>query len=263
MSALQRFKLILEFDGGPFVGWQRQDNGRSVQAAVEAAALAFSGCIATAHAAGRTDAGVHARALPVHLDLPDRFDPSTVRDAMNFHLKPDPIAVLACEMVGPDFHARFSCTGRRYLYRIVNRRAPLALEAGRAWRVGPPLDEGAMGRAASRLCGRHDFTTFRAVSCQAASAVKTLSALLVRRTGDLIEAEASAPSFLQHQVRSMVGTLVEVGLGRWREDEVTRALEKRDRAACGRVAPPEGLYFLGADYASQPKTASASDVAAV
>jgi tRNA pseudouridine38-40 synthase len=263
VTGLQRFKLVLEFDGGPFVGWQRQENGPSVQAAVETAALAFSGREARAHAAGRTDAGVHARALPVHLDLPGRFDAATVREAMNFHLKPDPIAVVDCAAVGDDFHARFSCTGRRYLYRIVNRRAPLALDAGRAWRIGPALDADAMARAAARLRGRHDFTTFRALSCQAASPVKTLTALLVRRSGEVVEAEAAAPSFLQHQVRSMVGTLVEVGLGRWREDDVAAALARRDRAACGRVAPPEGLYFAGADYPNSANTASASEVAVV
>lgn len=263
MSGVRRYKLVLEFDGGPFVGWQRQENGPSVQAAVERAALAFSGRPATAHAAGRTDAGVHACAMPIHLDLPDRFDAATVREAMNFHLKPDPIAILACEVATDDFHARFSCTGRRYLYRIINRRAPLALYAGRAWRVGPPLDDAAMARAAALLCGRRDFTTFRALSCQAQSPIKTLTSFLVRRDGEEVSATASAPSFLQHQVRSMVGTLVEVGLGRWREEDVSTALERRDRAACGRVAPPEGLYFAGADYPNQPNTASASEVAVV
>ena len=263
MSATRRFKLILEFDGGPFVGWQRQDNGPSVQAAIERAALAFSGAETVAHAAGRTDAGVHALAMPIHLDLPERFDALTVREAMNFHLKPDPIAVTAAEAVADDFHARFSCTARSYVYRISNRRAPLALDAGRAWRIGPELDSDAMARAAARLVGRRDFTTFRALACQSASPIKTLSTFEIRRDGEDVRAFASAPSFLHHQVRSMVGTLVEVGLGRWREEDVTRALDAKDRARCGRVAPPHGLYFQHADYTKTPSTLSASDVTAV
>ena len=248
MTDLRRFKLVLEYDGGPFVGWQRQDNGQSVQGAIEAAALGFCGLSCVAAAAGRTDAGVHALAMPVHLDLPARFDADTVRDALNFHLKPHPIAVIEASEAPPDFHARFSATGRRYLYRIVNRRAPLALDAGRAWRIGPRLDEAAMQSAAAFLVGRHDFTTFRAAQCQSASPVKTLSGLSVTRDADDVEVRAAAPSFLHHQVRSMVGTLCEVGLGRWRVDDVRLALAAADRAQCGPVAPPEGLYFVAADY---------------
>jgi len=248
VTDIRRFKLILEYDGRPFVGWQRQDNGPSVQGSLEDAAFRFSGIRCAAVAAGRTDAGVHALAMPVHVDLPARFDADTVRNALNFYLKPLPIAVIeACETPA-DFHARFSAKARRYLYRIVNRRAPLTLDAGRAWRIGPPLDVCAMQAAAERLVGRHDFTTFRAVHCQSASPVKTLSTLGVARRGDHVEFSAAAPSFLHHQVRSMVGTICEVGLGRWRVDEVRLALEARDRARCGPVAPPDGLYFVAAVY---------------
>jgi tRNA pseudouridine38-40 synthase len=262
VSGLIRFKLIVEYDGRPFVGWQRQDNGPSVQGALETAALAFSGTQTTAHAAGRTDAGVHALAMPVHVDLPERFDADTVRDALNHHMRPAPVAALSAERVDPTFHARFSCTARHYLYCIVNRRAPLALEAGRAWRIGPPLDHEAMARAAARLVGRHDFTTFRAANCQAASPVKTLTRLSVERRGERIDVAASAPSFLHHQVRSMVGTLVEVGCGRWSEADVSAALARADRAACGRVAPADGLYFVRGDYDKALYNESASDVAA-
>jgi tRNA pseudouridine38-40 synthase len=250
VSETQRFKLILEYDGGPFVGWQRQDNGPSVQGALEEAAFRFCGVRPTAAAAGRTDAGVHALAMPAHLDLPARFDSGTVRDALNFHLKPAPVAVLEASLAAADFHARFSAVARRYLYVIVNRRSPLTLDAGRAFRVGPALDHNKMAEAAQRLVGRHDFTTFRAAHCQSASPVKTLSSLEVTRAGDRVEIRATAPSFLHHQVRSMAGTLVEAGLGRRSVEEVSAALAAHDRAACGPVAPPEGLYFVGADYGS-------------
>jgi tRNA pseudouridine38-40 synthase len=247
---MRRFKLILEYDGGPFVGWQRQENGPSVQAAIEEAAHAFCGHLPTAHAAGRTDAGVHALAMTAHIDLPIEHPAETVRDALNYHLKPRPIAVLAAEEASTDFHARFSAKARHYLYRIVNRRAPLALDEGRAWHVAGPLDEGAMQEAASSLPGQHDFSTFRAAQCQSASPVKTLSALSVRRDGDIVSIEASAPSFLHHQVRSIVGTLAQVGLGRWRPQDVKAALDARSRDACGPVAPAHGLYFVKADYDS-------------
>lgn len=262
MTELRRFKLTLEFDGGPFVGWQRQDNGPSVQGALEHAALKLCGLECAAHAAGRTDAGVHAIAMPAHIDLPSRFDAETVRDALNYHLKPNPIAIIDAQEAPQDFHARFSAEARHYLYKIVNRRAPLALESGRAWRIGPALDAEAMNRAAAHLLGRHDFTTFRSAHCQSASPVKTLSALAVARSGAHIEARASAPSFLQHQVRSMVGSLVEVGLGRWRADDLGTALAARNRARCGPAAPPEGLYFLKADYKNSLIAPSASAAAA-
>lgn len=248
MSGLQRYKLIVEFDGTPFVGWQRQENGLSIQAAIEAAAAAFSGTAPTAFAAGRTDAGVHAIAMPVQIEIPARFRPDRVRDALNAHLRPLPIAVLSAEPVAPDFHVRHSARMRHYLYRIVNRRAPAALDSGRAWRIAPTIDVAAMQAAASELVGKHDFTTFRAAQCQAASPIKTLSMLAVTRSGDVIETRASAPSFLHHQVRSMLGTIVEAGLGRRSPADVRAALDARDRSLCGQVAPAGGLYFAGADY---------------
>lgn len=245
---MPRYKLILEFDGGPFVGWQRQDNGVSVQAALEEAAFRFSGERVTAYAAGRTDAGVHALAMPAHFDLEKDADPGEVRDAINHHLKPAPIAVLSAARVADDFHTRHSATRRHYRYRLINRRAPLTLEAGRAWRLSPPLDAAAMHEAAQALVGKHDFTTFRASTCQATTAVKTLLAISASRQGEEIRIETSARSFLHHQVRSMVGSLVEVGLGRWSADDFADAFRARDRRRCGQVAPAEGLYFLGADY---------------
>lgn len=247
---MRRFKLIIEYDGGPFVGWQKQDNGPSVQAAIEDAALAFCGETTTAHAAGRTDAGVHALAMTAHFDLPTDHAADTVRDAMNAYLRPRPISVLAAEETDSDFHARFSAKARHYLYRIVNRRSPAALEAGRVWQVPGALDERAMQAAAAALVGKHDFSTFRSIKCQSASPVKTLSALTVQRDGESVVVAASAPSFLHHQVRSMVGSLVQVGLGRWREGDLRAALEARDRSACGPVAPAHGLYFARADYES-------------
>jgi tRNA pseudouridine38-40 synthase len=240
--------LIVEFDGAPFVGWQRQENGLSIQEAIENAALAFAGVSTTAFAAGRTDAGVHALAMPVQLELPERFRPSVVRDALNAHLRPAPIAVLSAEAVDAAFHVRHSAKMRRYVYRIVNRRAPTALDAGRAWHVAPRIDPALMQAAADMLIGRHDFTTFRAVQCQSASPVKTLTAFAVSVQGDVVEARASAPSFLHRQVRSMVGAVVQAGLKRRTPDDVRAALEARDRSLCGPVAPAFGLYFAGADY---------------
>jgi tRNA pseudouridine38-40 synthase len=243
-----RWKLILEWDGTPFMGWQRQDHGPSVQATLERAVLAMTHEAATAFAAGRTDAGVHALAMAAHVDIAKPLTPHRLREGLNALLRPDPVAVLAAEPVADDWHARFSCIGRRYLYRIANRRAPLTIDAGRAWRIGPPLDLAAMREGASFLVGRHDFTTFRSVHCQSDSPVKTLDALTVERQEDEIHIRAEARSFLHHQVRSMVGCLALVGLGRWRPEQVREALDARDRAALGLNAPSEGLYFVEALY---------------
>lgn len=245
---MPRYKLVLEYDGTPFVGWQIQDNGPSVQGTLTAALTAFCGDAVTVSGAGRTDAGVHACAQVAHVDLLRNWDTDTVRDALNAHLRPHPIAVLSAERVPESFDARFSAVRRHYLYRIVNRRADLALERGRAWRVPRPLDAVAMQGAARRLLGRHDFTTFRSTECQAKSPLKTLDRLDVAREGDAIDIRASARSFLHHQVRSMVGSLVLVGEGKWTADDLSAALEARDRAACGPVAPPEGLYLVRVDY---------------
>jgi tRNA pseudouridine38-40 synthase len=245
---MPRYKLLVEYDGTAFVGWQVQDNGLSVQSALEAAVLAFCGESISVRGAGRTDAGVHALGQVAHLDLTREWDADTVRDAINAHLKPHPIAVLSAEIVPAAFDARFSALKRHYLYRIVNRRAPLALETARAWRVARPLDAQAMNAAAQNLVGRHDFTTFRAAECQAKSPVKTLDRLDVERSGEHVRIHASARSFLHHQVRSMVGSLALVGEGKWSPDDLARALEARDRKACGPVAPPDGLYLVGVDY---------------
>jgi tRNA pseudouridine38-40 synthase len=243
-----RYKLIVEYDGAPFVGWQVQHNGPSVQGAIAAAILAFSGEPAAVQGAGRTDAGVHALGQVAHFDLAREHAPDTVRDALNAHLRPHPVAVLAAEQVDDTFDARFSARRRHYLYRIVNRRADLTLDLGRAWRVPRPLDAAVMHAAAQRLLGKHDFTTFRAAECQAKSPEKTLDRLDVMRAGEEISVRASARSFLQHQVRSMVGSLVLVGEGKWSADDLASALAARDRAACGPVAPPEGLYLVRVDY---------------
>ena len=245
---MTRFKLTLEYDGGGFVGWQRQDNGPSVQQALEEAIHRFCGETVTTFAAGRTDAGVHALGQVAHFDLAREAPPETVRDALNFHLKPAPVAVLRAEVAAPDFHARFSATARLYRYRIVNRRAPLAIERGRAWLVGAPLDAASMHAAAQRLVGHHDFTSFRATLCQAPSPVKTLDVLDVTRFGDEVRVAARARSFLHHQVRNMVGTLKLVGEGKWTADDVARALAARDRSAAGPTAPPEGLYLTDVWY---------------
>jgi tRNA pseudouridine38-40 synthase len=245
---MPRYKLTIEYDGAPFVGWQVQDNGLSVQAVLAAAIAAFCGDSVEVRGAGRTDAGVHATGQVAHVDLAKTWDTDTVRDAINAHLRPHPVAVLAAEAVADDFDARFSATKRHYLYRIVNRRADLALERRHAWRIGRPLDAGAMQAAAQRLVGRHDFTTFRASECQAKSPVKTLARLDVERDGEEIRIHASARSFLHTQVRSMVGSLALVGEGRWSSDDLARALDARDRTACGPVAPPDGLYLVRVDY---------------
>jgi tRNA pseudouridine38-40 synthase len=230
------------------MGWQRQDHGPSVQAALERAAAAMTGEEVTAHAAGRTDAGVHALGMAAHLDLRKELTPHRLREGLNALLRPDPVAVLSAERVPDDWHARFSCSGRRYLYRIANRRAPLTLDGRRAWRIGPELDLAAMKQAASTLVGRHDFTTFRSVHCQSDSPLKTLDRLDVERGGEEIHIHAAARSFLHHQVRSMVGCLALVGQGQWRPEQMREALEARDRAALGLNAPPEGLYFVEALY---------------
>ncbi len=245
---MTRFALTLEFDGTPFFGLQRQAHGPSVQQAVEEAAHRITGEEVTLHAAGRTDSGVHALGMRVHLDIAKDIDAFRLMEALNHHLRPLPLAVLDCVAVPDDWHARFSCIGREYLYRIANRRAPLTLDANRAWQVPQPLDAGAMHRAAQALVGRHDFTTFRSVHCQAQSPEKTLDLLSVERAGEEVHIRAAARSFLHHQVRSMVGCLALVGMGRWREEQVGEALAARDRQALGLNAPSEGLYFVRALY---------------
>jgi tRNA pseudouridine38-40 synthase len=245
---MPRYKLTIEYDGTPFVGWQVQDNGASVQGAVADAVLAFAGERAAIAGAGRTDAGVHALGQVAHVDLAKDWPPDTVRDALNAHLRPHPVAVLLAERVADDFDARFSAIRRHYRYRIINRRADLALDVHRAWRVPRPLDAGAMQDAAQRLVGRHDFTTFRSTECQAKSPVKTLDRLDVTRDGDEVDVIAVARSFLHNQVRSMVGSLVHVGEGKWSADDLAAALAARDRTACGQVAPPQGLYLVRVEY---------------
>ena len=245
---MSRWRVTVEYDGGPFVGWQRQDNGPSVQEALEDAIKGFSGEDVQVAGAGRTDSGVHALAQVAHFDLDRESDADTVRDAINFHLKPRPVAVLDAEVVAPDFHARFSAVERAYRYRIVNRRAPLTLEAGRAWQVSVPLDADTMNEAAQVLVGNHDFTSFRAAQCQADSPVKTLDEITVARDGDLITIDVRARSFLHNQVRIIAGTLRQVGEGKWGSDDVARALAARDRAAAGPTAPPQGLYLAAVRY---------------
>lgn len=256
---MTRWKLTIEYDGTDFVGWQRQDNGYSVQQALEEAVLAFSGESVEVQGAGRTDSGVHASGQAAHLDLLRESDARTLRDALNFHLKPHAVAVLAAEEAPADFHARFSAKGRKYLYRIVNRRAPLALDRARAWFVPRPLDIEAMALGADRLVGRHDFTSFRAAECQAKSPEKTLDVLSVlpgldrarAGTGEaqaVVEIVAEARSFLHHQVRNMVGSLKLVGEGKWTPDDMTRVLAARDRRAAGPTAPPDGLYLTQVVY---------------
>ncbi|MBB4618407.1 tRNA pseudouridine(38-40) synthase TruA [Sphingomonas abaci] len=245
---MTRFALTIEFDGRPFMGWQRQSHGPSVQQALETAAHAITGEPVAVHAAGRTDAGVHGLAMRAHCDIGKAITPFRLMEALNARLRPHPVAVLACEVVADDWHARFSCLGRSYEYRIVNRRAPLTWEAGLAWQVPQMLDEGAMAAGAAHLLGRHDFTTFRSAHCQADSPVRTLDTLSVTRTGDRIAIRAAARSFLHHQVRSMVGCLAMVGMGRWTPDRVGEALAARDRARLGLNAPPDGLFFTGAIY---------------
>ncbi|HZP75633.1 MAG TPA: tRNA pseudouridine(38-40) synthase TruA [Pseudolabrys sp.] len=245
---MPRFKLLIEYDGTPFVGWQIQPGALSVQGQLTGAIEAFAGETVTVQGAGRTDAGVHAYGQVAHVDLSKDWDTDTVRDALNAHLRPDPIAVLAAEKVPDGFNARTSAVQRHYLYRIVNRRADLTLTLNRAWRVPRALDVAAMHAAAQRLIGKHDFTTFRAAECQAKSPVKTLDRLDVERHGEEVHIHASARSFLHHQVRSMVGSLAMVGDGKWSADDLAAALAARDRTRCGQVAPPDGLYLMRVDY---------------
>ena len=245
---MPRYKLIIEYDGTPFVGWQRQANGRSVQQAIEEAIAAFAGRPVRIQTAGRTDAGVHATHQVAHVDLDKDWRTDTVRDAANAHLKPAPVAILAAEIVPDAFDARASALKRHYLYRILNRRAPPGLDVHRVWHVPWALDVEAMHTAAQTLVGRHDFTTFRAAECQANSPVKTIDRLDVERLGDEIRVAASARSFLHHQVRSMVGSLALVGAGRWSAADLRAALEAHERARCGPMAPPSGLYLVGVDY---------------
>lgn len=245
---MTRFALTVEYDGRPFMGWQRQDHGPSVQQAIEEAAFAVTGEEAVVHAAGRTDAGVHAVGMRAHLDIAREITPFRLMEALNARLRPHPVAVLDCVVVPDDWHARFSCVARHYEYRIVNRRAPLTWEKGLAWRIAKPLDADAMQAGADLLVGRHDFTTFRSVHCQSESALKTLARLDVVRIGERVLVRASARSFLHHQVRSMVGCLAMVGQGQWTPDDIGAALEARDRAALGLNAPSDGLFFLRADY---------------
>ncbi len=245
---MPRYKLTIEYDGTPFVGWQAQDNGTSVQGVLMDAVAAFTGERAAVQGAGRTDAGVHALGQVAHVDLAKDWDVDTVRDALNAHLRPHPVAVLAAKQVADTFEARFSAIKRHYLYRIVNRRSDLTLDQHLAWRIPRLLDSNAMHTAAQRLVGKHDFTTFRAAECQAKSPVKTLDRLDVARDGNEVRVTTSARSFLQNQVRSMVGSLVHVGEGKWSAADLATALAARDRAACGQVAPPQGLYLVRVEY---------------
>ena len=245
---MPRYKLIIEYDGAPFRGWQIQADQVSVQGALTAAVERLTGEKVLVQGAGRTDAGVHARGQVAHVDLAREWPTDTVRDALNAHLRPDPVAVLSAERVGDDFNARMSAVKRHYLYRIINRRADLTLDAGHAWRIPRPLDVDAMHEAAQRLVGKHDFTTFRSTECQAKSPVKTLDELNVVRDGEHVHVITSARSFLHNQVRSMVGSLAAVGDGKWTADDLSAALAARDRTACGQVAPPDGLYLMRVDY---------------
>ncbi|MGB5092052.1 MAG: tRNA pseudouridine(38-40) synthase TruA [Parvibaculum sp.] len=245
---MPRYKLTIEYDGSPFVGWQSQTGGGGVQDVVEAGFRGFCGQDIRVSAAGRTDAGVHALGQVAHVDLEKPVAPDTLRDAVNAHMRPHPVAIVEAEQVGDDFEARFSAIRRHYMYRIVNRRAPLTLDRHQAWLVHKPLDARAMHHAAQVLVGHHDFTTFRSVQCQAKSPVKTMDEVSVSAYGEEIEIICRARSFLHNQVRSIVGTLKMVGEGKWSARDVERALQAKDRAACGPVAPPDGLYLIRVDY---------------
>lgn len=245
---MTRFAVTIEYDGSPFMGWQHQDHGPSVQQAVEQAIKGITKQDVRVFAAGRTDAGVHALGMRAHFDLQTRLTPFRLMEGLNAGLRPNPVAILACEIVDDDWHARFSCLGRRYVYKIINRRAPLTLDKGQAWLVVRPLDSAAMQDAAQCLVGQHDFTTFRSTHCQAQSPVKTLDSISVTRFGEEVEIEVSARSFLHHQVRSIVGSLAMVGEGKWSAKDLKTALEAKDRKALGYNAPPDGLYFVDAIY---------------
>jgi len=248
---MTRYRITIEYDGRPFAGWQRQDNAPSVQASLERAAEKLDGAPVLVYGAGRTDSGVHALAQVAHLDLTKDLAADKVRDAINFHLKPDPVAVIDAERVDEGFHARFSATQRHYLYRMIDRRAPLTLDRGQVWRVTRKLDAEAMHHAAQALVGQHDFTTFRDAQCQAESPVKSLDAVSVSRYGEEVQLTCSARSFLHRQVRSMVGSLVEVGVGKWSAPDFKRVLDAADRSQCGPVAPADGLYLTAVDYPAE------------
>lgn len=245
---MTRFRLTIEFNGQPFMGWQRQNHGPSVQQVIEDAAKEITGEDVLVYAAGRTDAGVHAEAMVAHVDIAKPFTAFRLMEGLNARMRPHPVAIIACEEVAHDWHARFSCLGRRYIYRIVNRRAPLALDQGRAWRVPNPLDADLMHEAAQLLVGTHDFTTFRSVHCQSESAIKSIDRFTVTRIGEEIELDVEARSFLHHQVRSMTGCLMLVGKGQWSIDDLRAARDAKDRTALGFNAPPDGLYFIAARY---------------
>lgn len=253
---MPRFALQIEYDGGPFAGWQRQADQPSVQGAIEAALARLEPGPHTIAAAGRTDSGVHATAQVAHVDLIKEWDPFRLSEALNYHLRPDPVAILACARVGDDFHARFSATERRYLFRLVQRRAPVVHDRGHVWQVLHPLSLDAMRKGAAFLVGHHDFTTFRSTMCQSASPVKTLDEIRIEAIkiphGQEFRFHLRARSFLHNQVRSIVGTLERVGAGAWSPDQVKTALEARDRAACGPVCPPQGLYLCGVGYTPDP-----------
>ncbi|MDX5592359.1 tRNA pseudouridine(38-40) synthase TruA [Pseudovibrio sp. SPO723] len=253
---MPRYKITVEYDGRPFVGWQRQDNGPTVQGVIERAIKSFCGETVTIGGAGRTDSGVHATGQVAHLDLEKDWPAETVMNALNFHAQPDPVAILACEKTGVGFDARFSAIRRYYRYRIVNRPYPLTYDKGLAWHVKPELDADAMHEAAQVLVGHHDFTTFRHTRCQAKSPWKTMERMAVYRREENVFLECSSRSFLHNQVRSMVGTLKLVGEGRWTKEDVTQALEARDRKACGPVAVAEGLYLTQVDYRSPAEDAA-------
>ena len=245
---MTRFRMTIEYDGRPFNGFQAQAGQPTVQGAIETAVLAFSGETVRIAASGRTDTGVHALGQVVHIDLAKTWPPAVVRDALNAHLMPQPVAILEAEIAVEGWHARFSARERRYLYRILNRRSPPALLQGKVWHVKKTLDADAMHEAAQRLIGLHDFTTFRDMQCQSKSPIKTLDLATVHREGDEVLLSFAARSFLHRQVRSMAGSLVEVGIGRWTGDDLAAALEAKDRKACGPVAPSDGLYFYGVSY---------------
>ncbi len=245
---MPRYRLVIEYDGSPFVGWQMQAKGRSVQGVLEQAVAVINGAAAVVNGAGRTDAGVHALGQVAHVDLAKPWDGFTLRNALNANVRPHPISVLEAVEVAQDFHARFSATRRHYLYRILSRRSPPALDKGKVWWLPTELDANAMHEAAQVLVGNHDFTTFRAAACQAQSPVKTLDHIDVSRYGELLEIRCDARSFLHNQVRSMVGSLKLVGEGKWRASDLKAALDAADRAHCGPVSPPDGLYLLRVDY---------------
>jgi tRNA pseudouridine38-40 synthase len=245
---MPRYRLLIEYDGRPYHGFQAQDGLPSVQGSIERAVKGFCGQTLRLHAAGRTDTGVHATGQVVHVDLEKDWSPEVVRDALNAHLAPEPIAVLEASVAAEGWHARFSARERRYLYRILNRKSPPALDQGRVWHVKKPLDAEAMHAAAQLLVGHHDFTTFRDLGCQAKSAMKTLDLAAVRREGEYVLLEFASRSFLHRQVRSMTGSLAQVGVGRWSANDLKAALEARDRKACGPVAPAEGLYLTYVGY---------------